>query len=591
MVAIRVGQSVRRGLQRVDVVVLLAVKRDAGNGTVEQFLLQHVGIFALGLEVEHLLGEHTHSHGSTGLTVHRVVRQIVVVGERLAHVGGTDCTGDIHTTGDDVLPETLGGVDQPLIAEQPTYMGHAGAQVADAHGVAVRGLLVAHGFGSLEVGGLVEAEVREDVVAVQRLELLGVELRILAAHVDEVPGKRQVTLLAGLLIQLGEGELNLRVAVGTVNLAFFGAEVGVQTVGHLLGDLKGLLIAGHLMVGDGGLDVVTHHIHLVALLNQAEAREVGPYAGLDLIRSVQVAVRLLSAGDEIDRAIAQRLEFGIRMVDQRISGFLKPLVDVGILEHHAVEFVVQFAGDNLQIGDRVAFVVSQLVAGRVVRHCGVDFVVHHSPLVGDDGFDDLVATPRWNVSMSRNCGPSRSTVYSSCSAKPTPGPRLAMTGACHWSTSTAPPPIPKIVRSPVTMWTPVAWPSTISFLAVAGTSPLSAAAKPIPLPPTAPRVRSRHWLSWASNRPDQSGMASGMRVGAAPPPACCSIRASRLTLWSAKTTSWPEAALTCSSSRIYAFRMTSPLSADDNWSVLTSSSGPALTSIDNETETIGRRAA
>lgn len=137
----------------------------------------------------------------------------------------------------------------------------------------------------------------------------------------------------------------------------------------------------------------------------------------------------------------------------------------------------------------------------------------------------------------------------------------------------------------------VAWPSTISFLAAAGTSPLSAAAKPIPLPPTAPRVRSRHWLSWASNRPGQSGMASGMRVGAAPPPACCSIRASRLTLWSAKTTSWPEAALTCSSSSIYAFRMTSPLSADDNWSVLTSSSGPALTSIDNETETIGRRAA
>ena len=147
------------------------------------------------------------------------------------------------------------------------------------------------------------------------------------------------------------------------------------------------------MVGDGGLDVATHHIHLVALLNQAEARAVGPYAGLDLIWSVQVAVRLLSAGDEIDRAIAQRLEFGIRMVGQRISGFLKPLVDVGILEHHAVEFVVQFAGDNLQIGDRVAFVVSQLVAGRVVGHCGVDFVVHHSPLVGDDGFDDLVATP------------------------------------------------------------------------------------------------------------------------------------------------------------------------------------------------------
>ena len=381
------------------------------------------------------------------------------------------------------------------------------------------------------------------------------------------------------------------VAVGTVNLAFFGAEVGVQTVGHLLGDLKGLLIAGHLMVGDGGLDVVTRHIHLVALLNQAEARAVGPYAGLDLIRSVQVAVRLLSAGDEIDRAIAQRLEFGIRMVGQRISGFLKPLVDVGILEHHAVEFVVQFAGDNLQIGDRVAFVVSQLVASRVVRHCGVDFVVHHSPLVGDDGFDDLVATPRWNVSMSRNCGPSRSTVYSSCSAKPTPGPRLAMTGACHWSTSTAPPPIPKIVRSPVTMWTPVAWPSTISFLAVAGTSPLSAAAKPIPLPPTAPRVRLEA-LAELGIEP-----AGPIRYGKWDE--SWGRAATRLLLDQGVTFD----AVVCQNDQL-ARRCIDVLKQQDlripddvavighdNWSVLTSSSGPALTSIDNETETIGRRAA
>lgn len=70
----------------------------------------------------------------------------------------------------------------------------------------------------------------------------------------------------------------------------------------------------------------------------------------------------------------------------------------------------------------------------------------------------LVATPPWNVSMSRNCCPSRSTDCSSCSARPTPGPRLAMTGACHWSTSTAPPPTPKTARSLATTWTPAAWP-------------------------------------------------------------------------------------------------------------------------------------
>ena len=55
-----------------------------------------------------------------------------------------------------------------------------------------------------------------------------------------------------------------------------------------------------------------------------------------------------------------------------------------------------------------------------------------------------------------------------------------------------PPPTPKTARSLATTWTPAAWPSTISSRVAAGTSPLSAATKPIPLPPTAPRARSRH---------------------------------------------------------------------------------------------------
>ena len=41
---------------------------------------------------------------------YRVVRQVVIVGERFAHMGGADRTGDIHATGDDV----------PVVHELPT---------------------------------------------------------------------------------------------------------------------------------------------------------------------------------------------------------------------------------------------------------------------------------------------------------------------------------------------------------------------------------------------------------------------------------------------------------------------------------------
>ena len=172
----------------------------------------------------------------------------------------------------------------------------------------------------------------------------------------------------------------------------------------------------------------------------------------------------------------------------------------------------------------------------------------------------LMATPPWNVSMSRNCCPSRSTDCSSCSARPTPGPRLAMTGACHWSTSTAPPPTPKTARSLATTWTPVAWPSTISSRVAAGTSPLSAATK-----------------LYRCHRPHQGALEALAELGIEP---AGPIRygkwdegwgraATRLLLdqgvkfdaVSARTISWPAAALTCSSSRDCASRMTSPSSA------------------------------
>ena len=99
------------------------------------------------------------------------------------------------------------------------------------------------------------------------LVLLVVEIGVLAAHIDEIPRETQIPRLVCRLVQAGKREFDLRVPIGAGDLAVFITEIGIETVGHAARDLQRLLVAGDLPVGHAGLDVVAHHIHLVALLN------------------------------------------------------------------------------------------------------------------------------------------------------------------------------------------------------------------------------------------------------------------------------------------------------------------------------------
>ncbi len=252
----------RVGFQRVHVVEVLAVQRDAGDGAVEDLLLQHVGVFALDGDIEHLTGKEAHADGCAGFAIHGVVRQIVVVGEGLADMGGADAAGDVHAAADDVLPQALCGVTQLLVVGQTRHVGHAGEHVGDAHGMAFRGLLLADGAGGLRVLMAPGEHLREDrgrAGLTGGLVLLVIEAWILATHVDEELGELQIPLFLGDLVQAGQSEFDFRVAVSSRNLTFAIAEVGIKAVGHLLGDFEGLLVAGDLVIGHTGLDVVPSH--------------------------------------------------------------------------------------------------------------------------------------------------------------------------------------------------------------------------------------------------------------------------------------------------------------------------------------------
>ena len=138
----------------------------------------------------------------------------------------------------------------------------------------------------------------------------------------------------------------------------------------------------------------------MALLDLAEARTLRIGAGLDLERSVQVAVLVLSAGDQIHQAIAQVLKFRIIVIGQCVGGLFQPLVHIGVLEDHAVEVGLLVTGHHAQIAHGVAPFVGQrldLHAGGIFRNINALLVVDNGPLVGNHFLGDIlpILFPEW----------------------------------------------------------------------------------------------------------------------------------------------------------------------------------------------------
>mgnify|MGYP000644732399 CR=1 FL=1 len=91
--------------------------------------------------------------------------------------------------------------------------------------MAVSGLLLAYRLRGLEVRGLVESQIPENVVVVDSGDLLGVELRILTTHVDEIPRQIQIALLTGRIIQLRQRQFDFRMPISTVILPSSGPKL------------------------------------------------------------------------------------------------------------------------------------------------------------------------------------------------------------------------------------------------------------------------------------------------------------------------------------------------------------------------------
>ena len=107
-------------VEGVGVEVVLAVAGEAAEGVVEERQLQHVGVAAVEVEVEHALGPEDQRDGGAGLGVGGGVGEVVGLGEALVGGGGAEAGGDVDLRGHDVLPRAsrrrASGVSSPSSA-------------------------------------------------------------------------------------------------------------------------------------------------------------------------------------------------------------------------------------------------------------------------------------------------------------------------------------------------------------------------------------------------------------------------------------------------------------------------------------------
>jgi hypothetical protein len=301
------------------------------------------------------------------------------------------------------VPDAVHRVDVTLVAGDGGDVRHAAIKVHRADGVpddlrvlADRGVILA-------------------ILAVERAAV-GV-----AALLDEELGQLQVALLAGEVVELDQGQLDLLVAGGVELLAR--SEGRVDVVDELQRGVEQVALAGRLVVGDGGLDQVAGTVQLVphttirpTLLGRRK-REI----------RVEVPVGLLGGDDALDQLIDVGFQLRITLVHQRVGRPLDHLVHVRVVEEVALELAVDFAGRLVEIAQPARFValletVRQRVFGDDLELGGPEFV--GNPDVGEGYRAQLrvFLCKRHGADSEARAGNEHDS-YSDCHGNPRGGPK------------------------------------------------------------------------------------------------------------------------------------------------------------------------
>ena len=230
-------------LQWVRVEEAAAVHAHTTDETIVEGTLQYIVIFALAMEKEETVVDINIADSCAGFAVGTHIRQLVVLAESLAVVGGSDSSGDVELLAHDVVPDAVDGVDIGSISGEGSYICHTSIHIGGTYGMTYSLVLFQNRFVAL------------------RIFLFD---RCLATIVEEELSLFEIFLVACSEIELAECHFGNLMSRYHASLSWVRTNLANHAVGIADSDVEELAATSSLPVSHGTFYHVTEVVELVA---------------------------------------------------------------------------------------------------------------------------------------------------------------------------------------------------------------------------------------------------------------------------------------------------------------------------------------
>ena len=260
------------------------------------------------------------ANGSTSLAVGTHIRQFVVLAKGLTIRGSTNTTSDIEFLGYDIIPDGIDSMDIVLIACERSHIGHTGIHIGSTNSMTYSLILFDDWLMSLGIlmydGGL-------------------------ATIIEEELSLIEIFLITCYQIEFSKGHLcNLMTRYYT-SLTRIRANFLADHIRITDGNIEELTASSSLIMGDGTFNHMAKVIELMTqvffLTPTLIASPLMWFLWILGARGIEVPVRLLSRGNNIENRVDICHEFLIRIGLQNIAGTLNGLVGIGIIESQSAD--------------------------------------------------------------------------------------------------------------------------------------------------------------------------------------------------------------------------------------------------------------